>query len=219
VRNVRRIKWAMVKYARAHGIGYEDTHIKPSVPVWGGGARRLAHRITKGRTRACDQRLIDLVLPPSFGERVVRAARGEVGVTENPPGSNDGPRVKQYQAVTGMYRQPWCASFVAWCLRQAGYDGPLPSSPAWVPSWAAAARTGKPAAFSSVPRVKLRRGDFVCLWNNGHIEVFVRWVVPGVLAECIGGNTSPVGKQANGGMVARTRRYTYEMSACGRVKG
>jgi hypothetical protein len=56
----------------------------------------------------------------SCSARIVRAASGEVGVHEVPMGSNDGPRVHVYQAVTGAFRLPWCASFTQWDLKTAG---------------------------------------------------------------------------------------------------
>jgi hypothetical protein len=42
-------------------------------------------------------------------------------VSEQPPGSNDGPRIAQYrQATAGSGVGPWCAYFVSWAARQAG---------------------------------------------------------------------------------------------------
>jgi len=57
-------------------------------------------------------------------DRVVAIAKAELGVRESPNGSNDGPRVRQYQSATGAYRAPWCASFVQWVLMKAGI-GPV----------------------------------------------------------------------------------------------
>src|SRR5262245_8544854 len=55
------------------------------------------------------------------GMRAVEFARGEVGQAEQPPGSNDSPRIAQYrEAVTGAGVGPWCADFVSWAARQAG---------------------------------------------------------------------------------------------------
>lgn len=53
----------------------------------------------------------------------LRFAAGEVGVMEDPLGSNRGPRVDQYlrsagiDPTTGSY--PWCAAFVYFCFQQA----------------------------------------------------------------------------------------------------
>ena len=56
------------------------------------------------------------------GQAIVAAVRPEVGQTEQPPGSNDSPRIAQYrQATAGAPGPgPWCAYFVSWAARQAG---------------------------------------------------------------------------------------------------
>ena len=56
------------------------------------------------------------------GLRALQDAAGELGVTEQPPGSNDGPRIADYRsAVAGSYAgAPWCAYFVSWAAAQAG---------------------------------------------------------------------------------------------------
>ena len=58
----------------------------------------------------------------SAGTRALAVAEGEIGVTEQPPGSNDGPRIAGYRsAVAGAYAgAPWCAYFVSWAAAQAG---------------------------------------------------------------------------------------------------
>lgn len=56
--------------------------------------------------------------------QVLAIARGELGVCEAPMGSNDGTGVRRFQAVTGAYRAPWCASFVQFVLTRAGI-GPI----------------------------------------------------------------------------------------------
>ncbi len=58
----------------------------------------------------------------SVGARIVAAAAGEVGQAEQPPGSNNSPRIAQYRAATAGNPGPgpWCAYFVSWAARQAG---------------------------------------------------------------------------------------------------
>lgn len=56
------------------------------------------------------------LLSPEELAKVLDAALREEGVTEDPPGSNGGKRVGEYQRVTGNKRgDAWCASFVNWC--------------------------------------------------------------------------------------------------------
>jgi hypothetical protein len=55
------------------------------------------------------------------GQAMLNAVRNEVGVAEQPPASNDSPRIAQYrQATAGSGVGPWCAYFVSWAARQAG---------------------------------------------------------------------------------------------------
>lgn len=47
----------------------------------------------------------------------LKAAVSQLGVMEDPPGSNKGPKVNQYLASVGL--EPglyWCAAFVYWCF-------------------------------------------------------------------------------------------------------
>lgn len=67
------------------------------------------------------------IVPPSptpqsseFLSRVLDIAGSQIGVLEDPPGSNRGPQVEQYLASAGcLPGDPWCASFVFWCFREA----------------------------------------------------------------------------------------------------
>jgi CHAP domain len=55
------------------------------------------------------------------GQAIVNLIRNEVGVAEQPPGSNDAPRIAQYrQATAGSGVGPWCAYFTSWAAREAG---------------------------------------------------------------------------------------------------
>src|SRR4051794_1073966 len=57
----------------------------------------------------------------SAGQAILNAVRPEVGVAEQPPGSNDSPRIAQFrQATAGSGVGPWCAYFTSWAARQAG---------------------------------------------------------------------------------------------------
>jgi CHAP domain len=59
--------------------------------------------------------------PNGVGQAILNAVTPEVGVAEQPPGSNDSPRIAQYrQATAGSGVGPWCAYFVSWAARQAG---------------------------------------------------------------------------------------------------
>lgn len=54
-------------------------------------------------------------------KRIVEVAAGEIGVVEQPDGSNRGARVDVYTAPDlGI---PWCAAFVSWCFLRGAEDG------------------------------------------------------------------------------------------------
>lgn len=52
---------------------------------------------------------------------VLDIALSQVGVEEEPHGSNWGVKVKEYLACVGIQTPaPWCMAFVVWCLNRAG---------------------------------------------------------------------------------------------------
>jgi hypothetical protein len=54
--------------------------------------------------------------------RMVAMAQAEVGQAEQPPGSNNSPRIAQYRSATAGAPGPgpWCAYFTSWLARGAG---------------------------------------------------------------------------------------------------
>ena len=123
------------------------------------------------------------------GAAIVAAAAGEVGQAEQPPGSNDSPRIAQYRAATAGAPGPgpWCAYFVSWAARQAGTPlgdhgegfGSVDALYAW------AQRTGRaaPAGSGYTPKP----GDLIVF--NQHIGI-VENVLPGGQIQTIEGNSS-----------------------------
>ncbi|MBM6483439.1 CHAP domain-containing protein [Klebsiella pneumoniae] len=52
---------------------------------------------------------------------VLKVAVSQIGVCEQPKGSNKGPEVSQYLRTVGInFPAAWCAAFVVWCHQQAG---------------------------------------------------------------------------------------------------
>jgi hypothetical protein len=120
------------------------------------------------------------------GQAILNAIRPEVGVAEQPPGSNDSPRIAQYrQATAGSGVGPWCAYFVSWAARQAGV--PLGDSGQGfgrvddVMAWAQQAGKALPAGSTPAP------GDLI-VWDE-HIGV-VESVDPDGTIHTIEGNSS-----------------------------
>ncbi|MCW3013919.1 MAG: hypothetical protein JWO02_1011 [Solirubrobacterales bacterium] len=55
------------------------------------------------------------------GSRMIAIAQAELGQTEQPPGSNDSPRIAEYRRATaGGGVGPWCSYFVSWLAAAAG---------------------------------------------------------------------------------------------------
>jgi len=81
------------------------------------------------------------------GRRLVELAQGELWVREA-TGNNDGARVEGYLASVGLKKgQPWCAAFVSFVFKQAGYVAPRTG---WSPSLFPVARLVKAAAPGNV---------------------------------------------------------------------
>ena len=122
--------------------------------------------------------------PP--GQRVVAAAAGEVGQAEQPPGSNDSPRIAEYRsAMPGNPGVgPWCAYFGSWVARQAGTPlgdrGEGFASVDAVAAWAQRSGRWSP---SSVPP---QPGDLI-VWDE-HIGI-VESVDPDGTVHTIEGNS------------------------------
>jgi hypothetical protein len=80
----------------------------------------------------------------------LRIAAGEIGVMENPPGSNRGPKVDEYLQTTGLDPTKgsfaWCAAFVYWSFNQAstnlGTANPVAKTAGVLDHWSKAARNG-----------------------------------------------------------------------------
>lgn len=72
--------------------------------------------------------------------KTIEVAASQLGVMEDPPGSNTGPRVNQYLARVGLNPGlPWCASFIYWCFSEAskatGIMNPLPKTGSCMGHW------------------------------------------------------------------------------------
>lgn len=121
-------------------------------------------------------------------DAVVKWAEGELGIHEDPPGSNTGERVRFYQRHTwlGGTNWPWCAAFddTAWEVG-GGYKLPFPS--------AGAHDLGDRArAAGWVTTIdKLIPGDLLD-WNvgSGHLSIFLSYDPKTKKIRSIDGNVS-----------------------------
>jgi hypothetical protein len=115
---------------------------------------------------------------------MLQAASAEVGQAEQPPGSNDSPRIAEYRAATaGSGVGPWCAYFTSWAAKQAGMpigeQGQGFGAVGAVWDWAQ--RTGRTSA-QPAP------GELI-VWGSRHIGI-VESVDPNGTIHTIEGNSS-----------------------------
>ena len=128
-------------------------------------------------------------VPGSGGSGALAAAQSQVGVSEQPPGSNDGPQIADYRTATaGSGVGPWCAYFTSWAAAQAGVPlgeaGQGFGSVSALYGWAQ--RTGR--ATAAGPGVQPNPGDLI-VWGGEHIGI-VESVDPDGSIHTIEGNSS-----------------------------
>lgn len=128
------------------------------------------------------------------GQTMIALAQQEIGVTESPPGSNDGARIAQYRTATAGAAErpgPWCSYFVSWLAQQAGAPvGEAGSGLGYVPALEQWARsTGR---WLDGPATQ---GDLVVFDRSGrgglpdHVGIVER-IDPDGTVHTIEGNTS-----------------------------
>ena len=121
--------------------------------------------------------------------RMVALAQAEVGQAEQPPGSNNSPRIAQYRSATAGAPGPgpWCAYFTSWLARNAGVPvgdhGQGFGSVDALYAWAQKSGRAIPTSSGQPPRP----GDLI-VWDE-HIGI-VEQVLPDGRVQTIEGNSS-----------------------------
>ncbi len=123
---------AVRSYQLAHGLA-ADGVVGPRTRAALSGAGASQRFTARG------WRWDSTAVPPSLVE-VVRAAVGWIGVAEDPPGSNRGALIDQWNEAAGVDPgSPWCASFASECLQRAdGLSLPRLASALKWKKWASA---------------------------------------------------------------------------------
>ena len=147
-------------------------------------------------------------------KKVIEQARQELGVTEEPAGSN---RVKYWEEYgAGMQGQPWCVAFLWWVFHRAGesaafFGGGRTASCRQLLGWYASQGLTFPAEAA-------QPGDIALLSFDGSGDVQHCGLILGsergedgrlLRVRTVEGNTSPgdAGSPDNGGCVAEKLRY------------
>jgi hypothetical protein len=121
-------------------------------------------------------------------QAIVAIAEGQVGATEQPPGSNNGPAIAMYRsAVAGAEPgEPWCAQFASWVAKQAGIPlgdaGQGLSSVSQIWSWAQQTGRAIPNGQGVVPKP----GDLI-VFGDAHVGI-VTGVQPNGDIDTVEGN-------------------------------
>jgi len=141
-----------------------------------------------------------------FLRRILETAQSEVGVREQPLGSNDGPRVRQYWQRTG-YRFPvfWCMCFLWWVIdevcEELGVENLVPRSgdcdtvEAWGAKRKILFKTPQPGDLGFVTRSKGTDAYHVFLVKEVHADYLIT----------IEGNSNAGGSNNGDGVYERRR--------------
>lgn len=139
------------------------------------------------------------------GQVALAWAIQQIGITENPAGSNTGPHIDTWQAFWGLHGAQWCGVFAGYAVKKtagAKVTSWLPYAPS-ITNDARANRNG----LKAVPYEQARAGDLVTFWGGQHIGLVDHIDAQGRLHTVEGNTSSGVGgSQSNGGGVfARIR--------------
>ena len=103
-------------------------------------------------------------LPPmakggALAQAALRHAQEQVGVSEEPPGSNMGDEVEGYLSSVGLNGgAAWCAAFVYWCVEKAaaelGSANCLPKTGLVMGMWSRARKVGLPCVTAAEARAQ-----------------------------------------------------------------
>jgi hypothetical protein len=154
----------------------------------------------------------------SLAGRVLQVAGAEVGVMEDPPNSNRGPRVNQYLASVGLNAlegdYAWCAAFVYFCFSQASaalaIPNPAVKTAGALDVWNLAGPKGfrrlTCAEASDRPALVQPGMVFVISTGGGHGHVGFVESLTGVVLTTVEGNTNDGGSREGVGVFRRTGR-------------
>jgi hypothetical protein len=152
----------------------------------------------------------------SMRDLVIDIAGSQIGVVEQPRGSNRGPEVDVYIKSTGLNpaddSYPWCVCFLHWVFEQAaklkGVENPLPKTAGVIALWNLGLHTEAQVVRKSDAGPKTVKPGMVFMLNlgggKGHAGLVIE--VRGDHIVTIEGNTNPGGSSDGFGVFRRDAR-------------
>jgi hypothetical protein len=131
------------------------------------------------------------------GQRMVQLAQAEVGQAEQPPGSNDSPRIAQYRMATaGSGVGPWCAYFASWVAQQAG--APLGEAGQGFGSVSSVAEWGQRTGRFYAPGTQTPQPGDLIVWGGRHIGIVESVGLDGSINTIEGNSSDAVSRRTYG---------------------
>ena len=185
------------------------------------------HRDQNGNAMEIDGKIGSVTWAVLFGQETVpfvddnsnqlltealKIAISQIGVMEDPPGSNKGKKVEEYQASVGLDAGTfWCAAFIYWCFQKASEqltrNNPLLKTGHCMTHW-----NNSPAkkikAADAVNKPSLLKPGQIFLINTGgsHGHTGMIESVDGGFIHTIEGNSDPEGGRNGIGVFRNTRK-------------
>jgi len=142
----------------------------------------------------------------------LNTAISQIGVMEDPPGSNKGKKVEEYLASVGLGGgQFWCAAFIYWCFQKAtennGRGNPLVKTGHCMTHWNSSPAKKILAADAMNNPSLIKPGQIFIIntgGTHGHTGIINR--VEGGFIHTIEGNSDPAGSSNGIGVFNNTRK-------------
>ena len=154
----------------------------------------------------------DITAANSLLAEALNIAVSQIGVMEEPPGSNRGKKVEEYQASVGLDPGTfWCAAFVYWCFQKAseklGRKNPVLKTGHCMTHWRDSPAK-KILAADAINKPSLIKPGHIFLINTGgsHGHTGIVESVEGGFIHTIEGNSDPAGSSNGIGVFRNTRK-------------
>ena len=168
------------------------------IPFFGAGAQQQQHIPTPTNTPTP----APTTSPQPRNIKTIRTdfislARKQIGVKEDPIGSNRGKEVDEYNITAGApLGSPWCASVQHWTGKKVGLQLPNAYSPSWFPKR------------KIIPPEEVRSGDFAGVYSHklkriAHLALVEKVEENRVIT--LEGNTNAEGSREGHGYFRRSR--------------